>query len=86
MAKKSWKPVVYVSLAIGMLLYALPRIFSGKGGPAETAFVIMWLVLAFVITAAQLHDLFGMDEETRKEAARVKRLRRHRLYQRGIDK
>jgi hypothetical protein len=82
-AMKSWKTIVYLSLTIGLLLYALPRLSSGTGGAAETAFIVMWLVLAFVIAAAHLHEMFGMDEDTRKEAERVKRLRRQKLYQRG---
>jgi len=80
---RGWKPVLYVAIALGMVLYALPRLAEGGDGSAGTAFAIAWLVLALAVIASNLYELFAVDRETRKEVARVKRLRRQRLYQRG---
>ncbi|MEF3306511.1 hypothetical protein [Paenibacillus sp. GYB003] len=70
---KEWKSVAYMSLALGMLIYAVPRLDIGRGWTPETVFGIVWIGFALLVVAAHLHHILGVDEETKKELARVRK-------------
>ena len=76
---KDWKNVIYMSVAMGMLIYAAPRLEVGQGATLPTIFGIVWIAFALLIVAAHLHRILGVDEETRQELARV---RKHSRWQR----
>jgi hypothetical protein len=84
---KEWKSVVFLSVALGMLIYAVPRLDMGEGASLPTVFGIVWMLFALVVIAAHLHQLLGVDEETKAELARVKlqaRRDREQLVRRGV--
>ncbi len=74
--------VVGLALSAGLLLYAIPKLEVGQGWTAPSVFAALWVVMMFVIVAAYLHDLLGVNEETRKEMQHVKRMRRWKAEQR----
>ncbi|MEF3307592.1 MULTISPECIES: hypothetical protein [Paenibacillus] len=75
---KEWKSVIYMSLALGMLIYAVPRLDIGGGFTLPTVFGIVWIGFALMIVAAHLHRILGVDEETKHELARVRNHSRRR--------
>ncbi|MEC0246116.1 hypothetical protein P4H65_10000 [Paenibacillus chitinolyticus] len=79
---KGFKNVIFMSLALGMLLYSVPRLDIGGGFTLPTVFGAIWICFALLIIAAHLHELLGVDEETRQEIVRVKRMKRWRMEQR----
>lgn len=78
---KGLKNVVYMSLALGMLFYAVPRLEMGHGFTAPTIFGIVWIAFALLIVAAHLHEILGVDEETRKELSRIDRMKKWQAEQ-----
>lgn len=78
---KGWKHVVYMSLTLGMLIYALPRLDIGHGATLPAIFGIVWICFALLVVAAHLHRILGVDEETEKELARVRRTSRRQREQ-----
>jgi hypothetical protein len=78
---KEWKSVAYMSLALGMLIYAVPRLEIGQGLTLPTVFGIVWIGFALLIVAAHLHRILGVDEETKKEMARVRKYGRRQREQ-----
>lgn len=78
---KELKSVAYMSVALGMLIYAVPRLEIGQGFTAATVFSIVWIGFALLTVAAHLHRILGVDEETRQELARVRRHARMRREQ-----
>ncbi len=78
---KDMKSVIGLSLALGMVIYAVPRLEIGQGYALPAVFGIVWLALMLLIIAAHLHRLLGVDEETRREMAKVKKFQRWKLEQ-----
>lgn len=78
---KGMKNVVCIGLALGMLVYAVPRIDIGGGMTAETVFGVVWMAFALMIVASHLHELLGVDEETKRELAKVRRMKRWQMEQ-----
>lgn len=84
---KGIKHIVYLGLALGMLIYAIPRLEVGQGLTMPTIFSIVWIAMVLVVIAAQLHFILGVDEEARKELARIRRAKyvyRERRLERGV--
>ena len=79
---KDAKYVVYLSCALGMLIYAVPRLDVGGGWTLPTVFAAVWILFALLVISAYLHYLMGVDEEMKKELTRVKRMKRWQLEQR----
>jgi len=77
------RTVLYFLIAAGMLIYAVPRLPIGGGWTMETIFGVAWICMALLIIAAQLHELFGVDEKTEQEIRAIKRYKYWRL-QRSI--
>jgi preprotein translocase subunit SecF len=78
---KEAKSILSISLAVGMLIYAVPRLEIGQGFTAPTIFGIVWLCMSLIIIAAHLHHILKVDEETARELANVKKFKRWRTQQ-----
>ncbi|WP_211746809.1 hypothetical protein [Paenibacillus sp. Marseille-Q4541] len=64
------KHVIYMLIAGGMILYALPNLsFTGW----NAAFSATWLGFALLVIGANLHFILGVDEEKKKALDRVRR-------------
>ncbi len=55
----------YLVCAIGMLLYALPRLKVGEGLSLPTIFGVIWISMALLIIAAHLRIVLRVDREQR---------------------
>lgn len=76
--RNKFKHGIYLLLALGMLLYALPKL-SLAGGPGWVFwFGVAWCVFAFLVIAAHLHFIIGVDEEKHK---RLEAVRKEKLNQ-----
>lgn len=78
---KGTKNMIYLALALAMLIYAVPQLEIGQGLTAPTIFSIAWICFALMIIAAHLHELLGVDEEQRRELAKIKRMKAWQLEQ-----
>ncbi|MCS7463621.1 hypothetical protein N0M98_26295 [Paenibacillus doosanensis] len=78
---KGTKNIIYLGLALGMLFYAVPRLAMSSEATLQTAFSVLWIVFALMIIAAHLHELIGVDEESKQETAKVKRMKKWQLEQ-----
>ncbi|TXK84229.1 hypothetical protein [Paenibacillus sp. N3.4] len=78
---KGFKNVVLMSLAIGMLFYAIPQMDLRAAWTLPTIFSILWIMMALLVIAAHLHHILGVDEEKRKELNRINRMKRWQLEQ-----
>lgn len=78
---KGFKHVIYMSVALGMLIFAVPQLQVGGGLTLPTVFSIVWICFAILIVAANLHEILGVDEETRAELVKVKRMKRWQMQQ-----
>lgn len=59
------KHTLYLLVALGMLLYALPMI-SFHGGWVSI-FGLTWALFAFLVIGAHLHFILGVDTENKKQ-------------------
>lgn len=73
---KGSKSIVYLSLMLGMMIYAVPQLHMGEGLTMPTIFAVVWLSFALLIVAAHLHDILGVGHETRQELESIRRMRR----------
>lgn len=78
---KGFKNIVFIGLALGMLLYAIPKLDIGPVWSLETVFGLGWIVFALLVVAAHLHQLLGVEEETKRELLKVKRMKRWKMEQ-----
>lgn len=83
--------LAYLLLALAMLVFALPRLELGEPLGLASAFSYVWIALALVIAAAHLNELLLMDDEKRKELARIKQakyamLERKLMQQKSVAK
>ncbi|MDP5274402.1 hypothetical protein [Chengkuizengella axinellae] len=78
---KGIKPILSLSLAIGLLIFAIPRLEVGQGWTTPTIFAVVWIGMVLLIIAAHLHEVLGVDEETKKEMRRVKQYQRWKREQ-----
>jgi len=78
---KGLKNVVFMSLALGMLIYSVPQLDFRNGSTMATVFSVIWAVLSLLVVAAHLHQILGVDEETRKELRRINRMKKWQLEQ-----
>jgi hypothetical protein len=75
------KRVIYLSLAVGLLIFAVPQLEMGQGWTLPTVFGIVWIGMMLLIIAAQLYQWIGVDEETKEEFARIKKYKRWKTEQ-----
>lgn len=78
---KGLKNLIYMSIAVGMLIYAVPQLEIGQGLTLPTVFGIVWIGMALLIIASHLHQLIGVDEETKKELVRINKYKKWRMEQ-----
>ncbi|NDI36305.1 hypothetical protein [Chengkuizengella sediminis] len=78
---KGIKPILSLSLAVGLLIYAIPKLEVGQGWTLPTIFAVVWIGMVLLIIAAHLHEVLGVDEETKKELRRVKQYQRWKREQ-----
>ncbi|NBI28271.1 hypothetical protein [Chengkuizengella marina] len=78
---KGIKPIFSLSLAVGLLIFAIPRLEVGQGWTLPTIFAVVWIGMVLLIIAAHLHEVLGVDEETKKEMRRVKQYQRWKREQ-----
>jgi hypothetical protein len=55
------KSILYLVCALGMLLYALPRLEVGDGLTMPTIFGVIWIGVALLIIAAHLRVVLRVD-------------------------
>lgn len=72
---KGFKNVVSLSIVAGFTIFALPRLEMGEGFTPPTLFAIAWLSMMLLMFAAHLHELIGVDEETKQQLQNVKKYR-----------
>lgn len=78
---KGLKNVIYMSAALGMLFYSVPRLELTEVLSLQGIFSIIWVCMALLVVAAHLHQLLGVDEEKRRELKRIKKMKRWQLEQ-----
>jgi flagellar biosynthesis protein FliR len=83
---KGIKHIIYLSLALGMLIYAMPQLKIGEGLTLPTVFGIVWICLTLTVIAAQLHEILGVDAEMKRELSKVRRMRIYQQQRRLFGK
>ncbi|WP_314586932.1 hypothetical protein [Paenibacillus terrigena] len=76
---RTWKiakSVIYLGVALGMLLFAWPKLHLLLSWSAGTVFVYVWLLFAFLIILSQLHYLLLTSEQQEEKIQRLRRYRR----------
>lgn len=71
--RSKWKHAVYLILALGMLIYALPLISFEPGAGWMSVFGAVWAAFAFMVVGAHLHFLLGVNEEKQRALEAVRR-------------
>jgi hypothetical protein len=72
---KGLSHVIFGFIAVGMLIYAAPKLHVGEGLTPPTVFAIVWLGLALTVIASHLHEVLRVDAEAPKEMAEGNRVR-----------
>lgn len=78
---KGTKSIVYMGLTLGMLAFAVPKLEIKGEWTLQTVFGLSWMVFALLVIAAHLHELLGVDEETKREMMKIKRMKRWQMQQ-----
>jgi hypothetical protein len=78
---KGFKNVVYMSVALGMLIYSLPQLQLRDVGSLPMIFSSIWIAMALLVIASHLHQILGVDEEKRRELKRINRMKKWQLEQ-----
>ena len=71
--RNKFKHVVYLLVALAMLMYALPKLSLESGSGFVFGFGIAWCAFAFMVIAAHLHFILGVDEEKTKRLEAVRK-------------
>lgn len=78
---RTTKHIVYLAAALGMMIYAVPRLSIGEGWTMPTLFSIAWLLFALAIVASHLYSILRVDEETEERLTQVRKHRRRMAAQ-----
>ncbi|UJF34723.1 hypothetical protein [Paenibacillus hexagrammi] len=78
---KGFKNVIYMSAALGMLFYSVPKLQFSEGLSLPMIFSLVWIAMALLVVAAHLHQILGVDEERRKELTRINRMKKWQMEQ-----
>jgi hypothetical protein len=65
---------IYLIVAAGMLIYAVPQLRVGHGLKIETIFAVAWLGLALTVIASHLYVLLRVDQEAGVEIKAIKQV------------
>ncbi|MEB3100546.1 hypothetical protein [Ferviditalea candida] len=79
---RAMKSVISLIAALGMLIYAVPRLEIGQGFTPPTIYGIVWIGFSLLVIAAHLHELLGVDEQTRDRLDRLNTYARWKLERR----
>lgn len=71
--RNKFKHVLYLVMALSMLLYALPKLSLENGSGFVFGFGVAWCAFAFLVIAAHLHFILGVDEEKHKRLEAVRK-------------
>jgi hypothetical protein len=71
---KRFQSLLYLLLATGMLLFAVPQLQVGHGFRAETVFAIVWLGLALTVIASHLYVLLKVEQTPGPGAEKLKQM------------
>jgi len=64
--------VLYLLIALAMLVYAFPRLELNAPWSLMSVFGLVWILFSLIIITSHVNALF-MNDERRKELARIKR-------------
>lgn len=70
--RTKFKHFMYMLVALGMLLYAIPSISLNSGNGWVSLFSVVWVLFAFLVIAAHWHVILGVDDEKKKALDRVR--------------
>ncbi|USB32393.1 hypothetical protein [Paenibacillus sp. YPG26] len=73
MRQNKWKNVLYLMVALGMLLYALPMISFKPDAGWVSIFGMVWAAFAFLVIGAHLHFILGVDAEKQRALDQVRK-------------
>ncbi|SFS44412.1 hypothetical protein [Paenibacillus sp. 453mf] len=77
-----WKHTLYMLVAGGMLVFALPKLsFTGW----SAGFSIAWLFFTLLVIGANLHFILGVDEEKKQALDRVRKAKLRQWELRWTD-
>ncbi|KKO53724.1 hypothetical protein [Paenibacillus sp. DMB20] len=71
--KSKLKHLVYLIVALGMLVYALPSISFAGGFSWAALFGAVWAGFALLVIASHLHILIGVDEAKQKALDEIRK-------------
>jgi hypothetical protein len=72
---KTLSHLIFGFIALGMLIYAVPKLHVGEGLTLPTVFAIVWLCLAITVIASHLHEILRVDTRAPKELKQIKQVR-----------
>ncbi|OGX68434.1 MAG: hypothetical protein A2189_06955 [Paenibacillus sp. RIFOXYA1_FULL_44_5] len=75
------KNVIFLGIALGMMIYAIPRLEVGQGLTQSSIFSVIWISFALLVISSNLHYMIGVDKESRMELDKVKRMKRWKMEQ-----
>lgn len=67
------KNILNLALALGLLIYAMPRLEVGQGLTPPTLFSVAWIAMALLIIAAHLRAALAVDGEEPSEGVMIER-------------
>lgn len=71
--KSKFTHAIYLILALGMLVYALPLISFQPGAGWVSVFGAVWAGFAFLVIGAHLHFILGVNEEKQRALDSVRK-------------
>jgi hypothetical protein len=76
---KGLQNFIYLIVAAGMLIYAVPQLHVGHGFRMETIFAVAWIGLALTVIASHLYVLLKVDQDAGVEVKAMKQVQRSDL-------
>lgn len=73
---KGLQNIIYLTFAIGMLIYAIPQLQVGHGFSLETLFAAVWLGFAFTVIASHLYVILKVEQGVELEVKNQKSMKR----------
>ncbi len=71
---KGWINVAYMAVALGMVIVAVTQVELNPNETMATVFTLVWLSFALLIISSLLHEIIGVDEETRRDLVKIRRM------------
>ncbi|GLX69602.1 hypothetical protein [Paenibacillus glycanilyticus] len=69
--------IIYLTAALAMLFYGVPKLELNGPWNAVTIFGVVWTLFALVVIAAHLNALLWMNEQKKKQLERIKQAKRN---------